>query len=73
MNREARLRSEYAVIYPAVKPDVWESAVTVADRLLAGCLLQGSHTALRGRLLTEAHFEFRGGSSRGGERLGVRD
>jgi hypothetical protein len=72
MNRQARLRSEYALIYPSLRPGVWEPAVTLADRLLADSLLYGRDSALSGRTLLEAHFEFRGGSSRGGERLGVR-
>ncbi|HJR16542.1 MAG TPA: hypothetical protein VJ808_06790 [Gemmatimonadales bacterium] len=71
-HREARLRPEYAFIYPTLKPGVWESAATLADRLLADCLLRGRDSALRGRLLLDAHFEFRGGCSRGGERMGVR-
>ena len=72
MNRQARLRSEYAFVYPSVKPGVWEPAVTLADRLLADSLLHGRGAAFSGRTLPEVHFEFRGGSSRGGERLGVR-
>lgn len=70
--REARLKPEYALLYPSLEPGVWQSAVTLADRLLADCLLHGRDTALRGRMLLDAHFEFRGGSSRGGERIGMR-
>lgn len=72
MNRQARLRSEYAFIYPTLTAGVWEPAVTLADRLLADSLLHDRGDAFTGRTLLEAHFEFRGGSSRGGERLGVR-
>jgi hypothetical protein len=72
MNRQARLRSEYAFIYPTLQPGVWEPAVTLADRLLADSLLHGRGAAFSGRTLPEAYFEFRGGSSRGGERLGLR-
>jgi hypothetical protein len=72
MNRQARLRPEYSFIYPTLEAGVWESAVTLADRLLADSLLRGHDTALRGPVLLDAHFEFRGGSSRGGERRGVR-
>ena len=71
--REARLKPEYAVIYPTLQPGVWESAATLADRLLADCLLHGRDIALQGRTLLDAHFEFRGGSSRGGERVGIRN
>ena len=70
--REARLRPEHAQRYPGVRPERWESAAVVADRVLAGWLLRGNDIAIRGRVLLEAHFEFRGGSERGGEREGAR-
>lgn len=68
--REARLRAEHSHRYPGVRPERWEPAATVADRVLAGWLLRGSLIALRGRVLQDAHFEFRGGSERGREREG---
>ena len=71
--RLARLKPEYSILYPALKPGLWEPAVTVADRLLADGVLHGHVTALWGRTLTQAHFDFRGGSSRGGERVGMRE
>jgi hypothetical protein len=70
--REARLRPEHAHRYPGVRPERWESAATVADRVLAGWLLRGNDIAIRGRVLLDGHFEFRGGSERGGEREGAR-
>jgi hypothetical protein len=70
--REARLRPEHAHRYPGVRPERWEAAAIVADRVLAGWLLRGNDIAIRGRVLLEAHFEFRGGSERGGEREGAR-
>lgn len=70
--RQARLKPEYSILYPTLQPGVWERAVTVADRLLADGVLHGRVTALRGRMLIDAHFEFRGGRSRGGERIGIR-
>ena len=70
--REARLRPEHAQQYPGIRPERWESAATIADRVLAGWLLRGNDIAIRGRVLLEAHFEFRGGSERGGEREGAR-
>jgi hypothetical protein len=70
--REARLRPEHAHEYPEIRPERWEPAATVADRVLAGWLLRGNLLAIRGRVLLEEHFEFRGGTERGGEREGAR-
>jgi hypothetical protein len=70
--REARLRPEHGHRYPDIRPEQWEPAATVADRVLAGWLLRGNLIALRGRVLLDAHFEFRGGSERGEEREGAR-
>lgn len=63
--REARLRAEHAQHYPGLQPGQWESAATLADRVLAGLLLHGRDLGLRGRLLRGEHFEFRGGGARG--------
>ena len=70
--REARLRPEHAHRYPDVRPERWEAAATVADRVLAGRLLRGSLIAMHSRVLPDEHFEFRGGTARGGERQGSR-
>jgi hypothetical protein len=70
--REARLRPEYGELYPGLRAGDWEAAALLADRVLADRLLRGSETALSGRVLSEAHFDFRGGASRGGERDGMR-
>lgn len=70
--REARLRPEHAHRYPGVRAERWEPAATVADRVLAGWLIRGDLIAMRGRVLLDAHFEFRGGSEAGGEREGMR-
>jgi hypothetical protein len=71
-SREARLRPEFAYLYPGLRSGEWDSAAMVADRVLAGCLIRNNETAVRGRVLLDAHFEFRGGESEGGERKGVR-
>jgi hypothetical protein len=70
--RKARLRPEYSGLYPGLRPGEWETAAVLADRLLADRLLRGSGAAIRGRVLLDAHFEFRDGASRGGERNGMR-
>jgi hypothetical protein len=72
MRREARVRPEWRKLYPALTTQEWESAVVLADRLLADALLRGSCTAIQGRVLPDAHFDFRGGSASGGERSGMR-
>ncbi|HEX5576179.1 MAG TPA: hypothetical protein VFX42_09920, partial [Gemmatimonadales bacterium] len=53
-SREARLRPEFANLYPGLRPDEWASAAVMADRVLADSLLRGSETAIRGRVLLEA-------------------
>ena len=71
--RQARLKSEYSFLYPGIEAGIWAPAASLADRLLADWLLHGRGAALRGRQLLDAHFEFRGGSSQGGERAGIRN
>jgi hypothetical protein len=62
--REARLRPEYAELYPGVEPGVWLPATTVGQQLLLWHL--ASAAVPQGeRLLTDGHFEFRGGQVRG--------
>jgi hypothetical protein len=62
--REARLRSEFSHLYPALEPNRWESAALMADRVVAWRLRQpgGGYTAPE-RVLRSEHFEFRGGRS----------
>jgi hypothetical protein len=63
MRREARLKVEYAHLYPGVEPGVWESAGVLADRVLSARLLRPSNGfILSDRVLAEEHFEFRGGT-----------
>ena len=71
-SREVCLRREFAQLYPGLRPGEWVSAAVLADRLLADLLLRGSEMAIRGRVLMDTHFEFRGGESEGGQREGVR-
>src|SRR5215217_4075090 len=55
--REARLRPEFAPLYPSLEPDVWLSATTVGQKLLLWHLATAA-TPQGERLMTEEHFEF---------------
>ena len=69
--REARLRPQYADLYPTLTPGVWEPAARVAEVVLARLLLlEISHTP--DRVLPEEHFEFRGETTAGTPRPGTR-
>jgi hypothetical protein len=61
LRREARLRPEHAGRYPGIEPGRWEPAAMLADRVLARSILRGSDLLHPGRILLDAHFEFRGG------------
>jgi hypothetical protein len=59
--RQARLRAEYASLYPGVKPGIWVDAYDLAEQLLIQHLLQPSPGfMLSNRMLPEEHFDFRG-------------
>jgi hypothetical protein len=61
--REARLRPEFASLYPGLTPGRWEPAGRIAEAVLANVLLHEMGEApLPDRTLNEAHFEFRGGA-----------
>ena len=65
MVREARLRPEYAHLYPMLEPGAWASAALTAERVAASRLLQLVDAyVFHDRVLTDAHFEFRGGTPR---------
>jgi hypothetical protein len=63
--REARLRSEFAHLYPPVSPGVWIPAAEVGARMLFWHLQLTGTVRLGDRLLDATHFEFRGGWCRG--------
>ncbi len=65
--REARLRPEFAHLYPVLEPDRWEPAAMMADRMVAWLLRQpdGGYVAPE-RVLKSEHFEFRGGADHTG-------
>ncbi len=60
--RQARLRPEFADLYPELTPGQWEPASRIVEVVLARYLLQKMADApVADRALNEAHFEFRGG------------
>jgi hypothetical protein len=61
--REARLRPEFAAVYPQLEPGVWQDAAALAEQMLTEHLLRPSPGyMLSDRVLAEEHFEFRGGN-----------
>jgi hypothetical protein len=69
--REARLKPEYAALYPDVAAGVWMLAAHVAETLGALARRDPEGDVLR-RVLDERHFEFRGGPAAGSPHI-VRD
>jgi hypothetical protein len=61
--REGRLRPEYAALYPGVQPGVWMPATAIGQQLLLWHLTAPA-TPQGDRLMSEEHFEFRGGQKR---------
>ena len=58
--REARLRPQYASLYPALEAGTWQAASAIGRQLLLWHLT--ASTPPQGeRLMSEEHFEFRGG------------
>jgi hypothetical protein len=65
MLREARLRPEYAHLYPMLEPGTWALAAVIAEKVAAMRLLQLADSfVFHDRVLCDAHFEFRGGRPR---------
>jgi hypothetical protein len=64
--RKARLRPEYAHLYPEVLPDVWLGAAGVALHVVRQQERATSKpgTLEPGRILSSAHFQFTGGRKR---------
>src|SRR5215208_1589963 len=64
--REARLRSQYASLYPGLDPDVWMPVETllrhITDLIHQDRSKSGVITGTR--LLHQEHFEYRGSSDR---------
>jgi hypothetical protein len=67
--REARLKPEFAHLYPPVEAGRWESAAKMADRVVAWLLRQPDKGYVAPeRVLRSEHFDFRGGTEQTGSR-----
>jgi hypothetical protein len=69
--REARLRPEYAELYPGLQPGVWQAATAIGQQLLLWHLATAA-TPQGERVMADEHFEFRGGAIRGPSNNGTR-
>ena len=63
--REARLKPEFAHLYPELPAGRWMPASEVGATILMTQLKSLAPKRLGERLLPDEHFEFRGGSDRG--------
>lgn len=62
LTREARPKPEFRHLYPEAGPAAWLPAETLARQISERVLArQGYAGLLRGRVLPDLHFEFRGG------------
>jgi hypothetical protein len=61
--REARLRPQFAELYPGLRPDVWYSAAWLSARQFARTPCDGVASEIAA-ILSDQHFEFRGGRPR---------
>lgn len=69
--REARLKPEYAGTYPGIEAGVWLPATVIGQQLLLWQLTAPA-TPMGERLMSEDHFEFRGGRKRVGAWVSAR-
>jgi len=70
--RQARLRPEYATLYPGVPASEWRPIGELLDCVASARLRTGRRSGelLSGRPLDDRHFEFRGGADRPPEARG---
>ncbi len=62
-DREARLRREFAPLYPGLKPGTWYKAAWLSARQFARIRCDGRASSMAS-VVNENHFEFRGGPPR---------
>jgi hypothetical protein len=68
--RQARIKSQFAALYPGVVAGEWVPAWLLAEQLMAAARQHG--TSHEGRVCDPAHCEFRGGGKRAPELRGLR-
>jgi hypothetical protein len=61
--REARLKPQFADLYPGLRPDVWYSAAWLSARQFARTKCDGAASEIA-TILSDQHFDFRGGRPR---------
>jgi hypothetical protein len=66
--RQARLHAAFSDWYPRITPDRWHHASWVREMALAQLRKGGPQWQTDGRVLSDVHFEFQGGSARGAAR-----
>jgi hypothetical protein len=67
--REARLKREFAKLYPGLRPGVWYNAAWLSARQFAQTPCDGRAESMAS-VVDERHFEFRGGKPRRKRSLG---
>ncbi len=69
--REARLRAEWASLYPGLPSGEWMAASRLVPLVLRHRLQDERSWEFTRRILVDEHFEFRGGRPRDGSWTGV--
>jgi hypothetical protein len=69
--REARLRAEWASLYPGLAPGEWMTASELVPLVLRHRLQGERGWEFTRRILADEHFEFRGGRPRDQSWTGV--
>ena len=69
--REARLRPEWAHLYPGLEANVWVVAALLVPLVLRHRLHEQPTWEFTRRILVDDHFEFRGGHKRDNSWSGV--
>jgi hypothetical protein len=67
--REARLKREFANLYPGLEPGVWYKAAWLSARQFARVRCDGRARSMAS-VVNEDHFDFRGGRPRQRRELG---